>query len=255
VRLSCNISKLKFVFFAPMKGVSEILRFSRLMLVLLPGLICQCDNSPQEILVDIPDGSFLDGLIAAGVDANDDGQISYSEAEATRSIVLPPSGISDLTGLDAFVKLDSLTITLNPLSGIDLSANTLIRFLSCTSCELTTLDISRNLALEELICTRNLLKELDVSQNRSLETLVCKNNLLTRLDLSVNTALVKMVSCGNQLSSLDLSNNTTLQIIGIDNMPMLTEVCVWTLPFPPPGVITLQEFSPNVIFTDNCSSF
>ncbi len=240
-----------------MKGASKIQRSFRLIFlaVLLAGVICQCDNSSQETLVDIPDKSFLDGLIAAGVDANDDGQISYPEAEATRSIVLPPSGISDLTGLEAFIKLESFVITLNPLSGIDLSANTLLRILECTSCELTALDISQNLALEEIICGRNLIKDLDVSQNQSLETLVCNNNLLTELDLSANIALVKMISCGNQLTSLDISNNTALLKIGFDNMPMLTEVCVWTLPFPPPGVTTLQEFSPNVIFSDQCSGF
>ena len=182
-------------------------------------------------------------------------RISYSEAMATRSIVLPPSGISDLTGLEAFLNLDSLTITLNPLKSIDLSANTQLKYLSCTSCELTMLDVSGNPALQHLICGRNLLEEIAVDQNLLLVTLVCNNNLLTELNISSNTALVKMISCGNRLTSLDISNNTALQVIGFDNMPMLTEVCVWTLPFPPPGVTTLQEFSPNVVFTDQCGSF
>jgi|GEM_PF-2538460 len=225
------------------------------LLFLLSLLTFQCDESSHEILVDIPDSSFLNELIKTGVDANGDGRISYSEAEATRSIVLPPSGISDLTGLEAFVNLDSLTITLNPLNSIDLSANTSLKYLSCTSCELVALDVSGNLALEHLNFGRNLLEEIDVAQNLLLETLVCNNNVLTELHISVNSALVKMISCGNQLTRLDISNNAALQVIGIDNMPMLEEVCVWTMPFPPPGVTTLQEFSPNVVFTDQCGSF
>ncbi len=36
-------------------------------------------------------------------------------------------------------------------------------------------------------------------------------------------------------------------------MPMLTEVCVWILPFPPEGVTVLQGFSPNINFTTTCS--
>jgi hypothetical protein len=203
--------------------------------------------------VDIPDGAFMEGLIAAGVDANVDGLISYPEAEATRSIMLPPSGITDLTGLEAFINLDSLSITLNPLSGLDLTENRALRYLECTSCELTSLDVSENPVLEKLICGRNQIMELDLSHNQSLVTLVCNNNLLNSLDVAINTGLTTMISCGNLLTGIDLSNNTALVKIGIDNMPMLTNVCVWTLPFPPPGVEILMGFSPNIIFTDRCN--
>jgi Leucine-rich repeat (LRR) protein len=210
---------------------------------------CQRDL-PQEVpLVEIPDSAFLGGLVAAGADVDGDGQISYREAESTGSLVLPPSGITDLTGIEAFVNLDSLTITLNPLNRLDLSKNTSLRYLSCTSCGLTGLDLSANRDLEYLDCGRNLLEELDVTRNLSLVTLVCNNNLLTSLDISANTELTKMISCGNRLGFLDISRNTGLKLVGFDNMPMLTEVCVWILPFPPPGVTTLQEFSPNVVFT------
>lgn len=224
-----------------------------LLSILLAGLFCQCDNSLEEDQVYIPDSGFLDGLIAAGVDANNSGQISYQEAEASQSIVIPPSGISDLTGLEAFVNLDSFSITLNPLSDIDLSSNKMLRYLEVTSCELTSLKVSENRALEVLICGRNLLEELDLSLNGSLVTLVCNNNLFTSLDLTVNTTLTKMISCGNRLTSIDLSNNKALVKIGIDNMPMLIEVCVWTLPFPPSGVDMLMGFSPNIVFTDQCT--
>lgn len=226
-----------------------------LLTILLAGLFCQCDNSLQENLVDIPDSGFLEGLIATGVDANNDGLVSYHEAEATRSIVIPPSGITDLTGLEAFVNLDSFSITLNPLSGIDLFSNKMLRYLEVTSCELSSLNLSENIALEVLICGRNLMEELDVSHNLSLVTLVCNNNLFKSLDLAVNTTLTKMISCGNQLSSIDLSKNTALVKIGIDNMPMLIDVCVWKLPFPPPGVDMLMGFSPNIVFTDQCAGF
>jgi hypothetical protein len=223
------------------------------VLIILIGLFAGCDNSAEEEIVLIPDSAFLNGLVADGVDKNGDDQISYPEAEATETLLLPPSGIIDLTGLEAFINLDSLTITLNPLSGIDLSGNSALRYLKCTYCELTSLDLSNNLQLEEVICSRNLLPEIDISLNRSLVKLFCKNNLLTKLDLSANTGLTKMVSCGNQLTRLDISEHTALKLIGVDNMPMLTEVCVWTLPFPPEGVTTLQGFSPNIIFTTTCS--
>ena len=135
------------------------------MLVLLAVFFYRCDKSARVDLVNIPDDNFLSGLIASGVDSDRDRQISYQEARATRSIVLPPSGISDLTGLEAFIHLDSFSITLNPLHSIDISANISLRYLSCTS-------------------------------------------------------------CGNQLTKLDISNNAALLLVGFDNTPMLTEVCV-----------------------------
>jgi len=225
------------------------------LLILSSGLLKACEKSASETLVEIPDKGFLDALISFGVDKNGDDLISYEEAESIEALIIPPSGIADLTGLAAFINLDSFSITLNPLSGINLSANTSLRYLECTSCELNTLDVSKNLLLEELVCGRNSLNELDVSENQSLLKLVLNNNLITSLDLSANLGLTKMISCGNQLTRLDISRHTALELIGVDNMPMLTEVCVWTLPFPPEGIVVLRRFSPNIVFSDQCSGF
>ena len=105
--------------------------FIRIFIVLLlaSGLLAECDKSTPGSYVNIPDSAFLSGLIADGVDMNGDGLICNLEAEAIETILLPPSGITDLTGLEAFINLDSLTITLNPLAGIDLSGNRALRYL------------------------------------------------------------------------------------------------------------------------------
>lgn len=221
--------------------------------LIFSGMLPGCEETPPESPVEIPDQAFLQVLIDLGIDTNQDGQISQEEAEVVHTITIPPSGIRDLTGLEAFFNLDSFSITLNPLSGIDLSANTALRYLECTSCELSSLDLANNLLLEELVCGRNNLSVLDLSQNQALLKLIMNNNLFTSIDLSVNTELSTMISCGNQLSYLDISRHSKLTKIGVDNMPMLTDVCVWTLPFPPEGIIVLQEFSPNIVFTTTCS--
>ena len=222
-------------------------------MILVLSLFAGCENSTQVAFVHIPDEAFLNVLIASEVDQNGDDLISYPEAEDTEAVRLPPSGISDLTGLEAFINLDSLTITLNPLAGIDLSSNTALRYLEITSSELTSLDLTDNHLLEVLICGRNSLSEIDLSNNQVLHTMVCNNNLLTSLDLSPIRSLSKMISCGNRLTRLDISMHSALRLIGVDNMPMLTEVCVWTLPFPPEGVTVLQGFSPNITYTSTCS--
>ena len=67
------------------------------------------------------------------------------------------------------------------------------------------------------------------------------------MNLGENTSLTAMISCGNRLHALDIPRSTSLARIGIDNMHMFTGVRVWTLPFPPPGVEVLMEFSPALL--------
>jgi hypothetical protein len=222
------------------------------VLILLTCLCFACHKTAREDLVFIPSKTFLERLIKSEADKNGDGLISFPEAEAVEALVIPPSGISDLTGLEAFINLDSLTITLNPIAGIDLSSNRLLRYLDITHCELNHLDLSNNARLETLICSRNRLTAIDLSNNQALNTLIVNNNLLTSLDLSPISSLNTMISCGNQLSYLDISKHSSLTKIGVDNMPMLTELCVWTLPFPPEGIVVLQAYSPNIRYTINC---
>jgi len=275
--------------------------FHRLVfLVLVQLFFVRCESSRQEFLVHIPDPYFLEALIELGVDEDGDGQISYPEAESTLSIRLHPSSISDLSGLEAFINLDSFMVNMNPLCALDISANTSLRYLECTGCELaeldlrsipaliyldcsggaamsnqlsaldlsgnpklevlcchenriSSLDLSLNNKLTILSCGRNLIQHLDVSSNTSLVKLMCNNNLLTTFEVSGNLKLDKLITCGNQLSMLDISANRELTLIGVDNMSTITEVCVWTTPFPPEGVVVLRDFSPHVIFTTSCT--
>lgn len=260
----------------------------------------QCTKADPADLVEIPDPNFLQALLDAGVDTDENGLICESEAAAVTTIHLHPAGINDLTGIAAFINLDTLIAQVNPLTAPDLSENISLRYLTLVGCGLTSLDISKNVnlkyldcsgntgldnflvsldlsgtplleslfcqgneldaldishnpMLQKLTCWRNHISDLDLSANRALTELSCKNNWLTSLDLSHNTALVKMVCCGNRLSSLDISKNTELKLIGVDNMPSMGEVCVWTLPFPPADIKVLMGFSPNVFFTTQCS--
>ena len=96
------------------------------------------------------------------------------------------------------------------LKSLDLSNNTALEYLRCSSNELTSLDLSNCPALTELECSYNELISLDLNNNTALEYLSCLSNELTSLDLSNNTALTDLYCSGNQLTSLDVSNNTAL---------------------------------------------
>lgn len=221
------------------------------LFVLLLFLPWSCEESQEEEL-HVPDTAFFQALLDKGVDRNGDGRISPEEAAATDSLHFAPLGIADLTGLEAFTRLRYLSLNLNPLSGLELQANTRLEVLHCENCQLSSLDLTPLAQLKEVRCGRNHLTSLDVSHNAKLQSLACNNNLLSQLDLTNNLDLLRMISCGNLLSYLDVHHLKGLQVLGIDNMPLLEEVCVWTLPFPPQGVKVLMDYSPNVAFTTAC---
>jgi hypothetical protein len=69
----------------------------------------------------------------------------------------------------------------------------------------------------------------------------------------MTTGLAFLGCSYNQIDRLDLSMNSSLATLNIEQMPSLTEVCVWTTPFPPDGFVLRDAGSPNVFFTTECS--
>ena len=145
------------------------------------------------------------------IDANNDGKISYAEAEKVEYIDASVLGISDMSELHYFPNLKYLNCFENELTSLDVSKNTALEELYCDYNKLTSLDVSKNTALKELICSRNQLTSLDVSKNTALKYLSGDGNQLTSLDVSKNTALKELHCHDNQLTSLDVSKNTVLE--------------------------------------------
>ena len=296
--------------FLKMKFITRILLF-----ILTLFLLVQCEKDEPDVQVKIPDNNFLDALINQGVDANADGVITKREAEAITYMDVSYYFIQDLTGIEAFVNLDTLYAMYNQLTSMNISKCTSLVLLSCSNNWLTSLNISKNTALRELFCYNNRLTSLDVannialialscglnhidyldvSNNTSLEKLSCTDNKLASLDVSKCTALkeigcsgnllttldvsiinslsglgcadnqlisldisnnpaMEWLYCGdNQLTILDISNNPGLKNLHIENLPDLSEVCVWIMPFPPAGVNIYASGSPNIYFTVDC---
>ena len=232
----------------------------------------QCEKYRKHVY--IPDAAFLNALIIGGVDTNGDGKISPAEAEVVTYLNVSEKGISDMTGIEAFINLDTLFCSKNQLTSLDVSENAGLHILLCPGNQLTSLNVSSNFALTVLQCYDNQLTSVDVSNRPDLYIFHCFNNRLTSLDVTKSTKLVhfwcydnqlnsldvsnntmlKSLYCeNNQLASLDVSNNTRLRNLKLGEMPSLTEVCVWILPFPPEEVHVNTEGSPNVHFTTECS--
>ncbi|HEY5592443.1 MAG TPA: leucine-rich repeat domain-containing protein [Paludibacter sp.] len=161
--------------------------------------------------VNIPDPNFKAALIGNGIDINADGEIQYDEASAyLDGISVSGSGISDLTGIEAFTNITYLYCSNNSLTTLDVSSNTDLQYLDCSDNSLTSLDVSANTALEYLYCRNNQLLSLNTSGVAALTELHCAYNQLASLDISTNTALTILGCSNNQLTSLDVSDNTDL---------------------------------------------
>lgn len=154
-----------------------------------------------------PDTAFRT-YISNNIDTDNSGGLSESEISKTTYISISgtsskPGTISDLTGIEYFTNLISLSCSYNNISSLDLSNNTALTELFCNGNKLTSLNVSQNTALIYLWCQNNELTSLDVSKNTALTALVCSDNQLTSLDLSNNTKLTDL-NFSDNISSIDI---------------------------------------------------
>ena len=187
----------------------------------------------------IPDPNFEQALIDLGIDSDGlNGQILNADAVGITALNVSSRNISDLSGIEIFIDLKSLSCHFNLLTSLDVSANTSLLSLWCHSNQLSTLNVSANTSLQNMGCNDNQLMSLDVSNNTELLTLQISSNQLMSLDVSNNTELLTLQISFNQLVNLDLSNNTALvhlvcqsnQLVSLDlsnNIVLNSLYCQW----------------------------
>lgn len=94
--------------------------------------------------VNIPDATFKSLLVGNGsINTVADAEISFTEAAAfSGAIDVYNSGITDMTGIEAFAALTSLDCGTNQLTTLDVSANVAITILLCDNNQLTSLNVA-----------------------------------------------------------------------------------------------------------------
>jgi uncharacterized repeat protein (TIGR01451 family) len=203
----------------------------------------------QAQIINIPDANFKAKLLQSTatnsialdslgrsikVDINNNDEISVNEALRVFQLDISSSSISNLTGLENFVKLTTLccynnSITnipqanlinlkklvcyLNNFTSFNLSLSTNLEYLNITRCALTSFTANSSNKIRYLDMSSNLLTSLDVHAT-TLDTLICTSNNLNSLDVT-GCINMKMLSCyNNSIDSLDLSSCINLQSLG-----------------------------------------
>ncbi len=171
-------------------------------------------------IVNIPDPNFKAALLAHDpvIDTNSDGEIQVSEAEALAFYLnVNDKGISDMTGLEAFVNITSLGCNSNNLTSIDLTSLVHLQSFGAWGNQLESLDVSQNPVLEVISISDSNLTELDVTANPLLRELQIGYNEISELDLSQNPDLAFITPIANPLVVLDFSQNPNLQFASISS--------------------------------------
>lgn len=147
-------------------------------------------TATSSSLVDIPDTNFEQALINFGTDTDNtvNGQISLQDVLATTFLSMNNAGISDLTGIEAFTNLTSLSCFQNSLSTLDVSKNTSLTALTCANNNLSTLNIQNGNNLNFLT--------FDAQGNSNLST-VCVDvvPLPTLIQNGVDAGVTFTVTC------------------------------------------------------------
>ena len=176
--------------------------------------VVACSSRSIEIdpnIILINDSNLEKALIAQKIDSDStiNGQIKRSDAEDVKILSIPNLQIKSLDGIDGFKSLTYLDCSLNQITNLDLSQNTLLESLDCSSNLLANIDMSRNLNLTIFNAVNNKLKDLTIP-SKQLYALNASNNLLLTIKLDAATRLSMLNLSNNQLKNLNLVNNLAL---------------------------------------------
>ena len=182
--------------------------------------------------VNIPDTNFKAALVGnASINTNMDAEIQITEANIFNGAInVSQLNITDLTGIEAFVELDSLDCRFNPLISFDVYANTVLTYINCgpfindnMGFE-DSIDFSANTMLTYLNCSgviglgvENSLSSINVTGLNNLTYLDCGANILLSLDVSTNTSLNYLdcsSACVNGGIGSDFAQLTNLNLSG-----------------------------------------
>jgi uncharacterized delta-60 repeat protein len=171
-------------------------------------------------LINIPDPNFEQALIDLFIDSDGiiNGQMLEIDALGVTSLDVTSKNISDLTGIEFFLDLETLFANDNNLNIIDLSSNITLDGLILGANNLTSIDLSNNTNLVSLVLAQNQISTIDLSNNTALTQVFIQDNLLTEFDASILPELSELNISQNDLTQLDLTQNPNLgQLLASEN--------------------------------------
>lgn len=173
----------------------------------------------QPCLVNIPDANFKSYLVGnSAINTNGNAEIECTEANNYMGTIdVQGLAISNLTGIEQFLLIDTLIAHSNDLIGVDLTSNTQLRQLDLSGNDLLSIDLSQCVNLIDLNLVDNDLSAVDITNNTMLEEVNVMFNQLNSLDVSNHLSLKSLRFDGNNISMLNVASNLVLSVLTFDN--------------------------------------
>ena len=144
-----------------------------------------------------------------------DGILTSDEISKILSLDVSESGITNLTGIEYFVNLKYLNVSVNNLTELDLSKNI----------QLKTIEASNNQLLESIELPKDIeniyinfnynLKGFDISKYEKLKNFYGADVRLENVDLTNLTEIIALDLSNTNLSQIDVSKNIKLEYLNV----------------------------------------
>jgi hypothetical protein len=172
-------------------------------------------NLTAQNLTTIPDSNFEQALVDLQLDDMVNGAVATDSISVISFLDISSKNISDLTGISAFAALDTLVVSNNQLTTIDVSTHINLKYLDASDNALS--DFSLNPLIEEIYFQNNNLEEADLSLFGNLKAIRLEDNDLIFLDISNgnNENLIKTMFTTQHV---DFRNNPRLECVKVDNV-------------------------------------
>ncbi|MDH6252839.1 putative repeat protein (TIGR01451 family) [Chryseobacterium sp. H1D6B] len=191
-------------------------------------------------IVNIPDPNFKAKLLAADVtnsiastafnnnikiDTNNNGEIEVSEALQVGMLRLYGGGISNITGIAAFTNLESLEISSNNVTSIDLNSNVNLGQLSLDgNTQLNSVNLTNCTQLNRFFCSVTAITSLNLQNKPLLKNVYIQNTPLTSLNISNCPIIYELSVVNTQLTALNASNLQNVFNFSVQNNPLLSSI-------------------------------
>ncbi|MDR6241066.1 M4 family metallopeptidase [Aureibacter tunicatorum] len=177
-------------------------------------------------VVDIPDVHFKEVLInttgSSKIDLNGDGEVQCGEAVLVKWISHYNGEIQDITGIEAFVNLESLNLYNHKIQSVDLTHNLKLNNVSFGGNEISSFEVSEDNIITQLSLPNNKLTSLDLTEFSALERVWLNGNKLTEVNFENNPNLTTVDIRQNNIYEVSFDSNPLLEMLQMSSNKLRT---------------------------------
>lgn len=166
------------------------------------------DNEPTPpATTTIADSNFEQALIDLGLDDELDGRVLNSNIESIMNLIIDNKNITNLSGLQGFTNLYTLSANGNAINSINVTTNSKLKFIYLDNNDLSGINVQGLSMLEKLSLNNNMISSINVSGISTLQQLMINGNGVSQLDVSTNTELTVLDTRNSNITCINVSDN------------------------------------------------